>query len=72
MQRLADAGDIAMAEDRPDTAEDRGLLAVDHGHLLGQKPRDGLRHRQANGLAHRAPPAILVLAFLERGTLPRH
>ena len=33
IERLADAGDIAMAEDRQDAAEDRHVLAVDLGHL---------------------------------------
>ena len=60
MQRLADTGDIAMAENGEDTAEDRGLLTVNHGHLLGQKPRDGLRHGQANGL-------VAHCFLLERG-----
>ena len=31
--------------------EDRQLLAVDHGHLLRQKPHQRLRHRQAHRLA---------------------
>ena len=34
IERFADARDVAMAEDRPDAAEDRHLLAVDDGHLL--------------------------------------
>ncbi len=33
LERLADAGDVAMAEDRPDAAEDRHAFAIDLGHL---------------------------------------
>jgi hypothetical protein len=43
IERLAQPGDIAMAEDRPDAAEDRHLLAVDHGHLP--------RHERASACA---------------------
>ena len=39
IERLADARDIAMAEDRPDAGEDRQLLAVDLGHLAGEEAR---------------------------------
>ena len=53
VERLADAGDIAMAEDRPDAAEDRQLLAVDHGHLPRHEAGQRLRHRQADGFCHR-------------------
>ncbi len=56
IERLADAGDVAVTEDRPDATEDRHLFAVDDRHLYFQKMRDGLRHRQPYRLAHRVLP----------------
>jgi hypothetical protein len=53
VERLADAGDVAVAEDRPHAAEDRHHLAVDHGHLPCEVARQRLRHGQADGLGHR-------------------
>src|SRR5262249_27059673 len=67
VERLADAGDVAMTEDRPDAAEDLHLLAVDHGHLLFEEMRDRLRHRQSDRLAHRAPPK----SFASSGSPPQ-
>ena len=47
VQRLADAGDVAVAEDAEDAAEERLLAAVARRALLRQKPHHRLRHRQA-------------------------
>src|SRR6185436_19071547 len=51
-QRLADAGDVAMAEDREHAAEERLLDAVEAGVLLRQALDQRLRHGQASGLGH--------------------
>ena len=68
IERLADAGDIAMAEDRPDAAEQRQRLAVDLGLLARKEPRQRLRHRQANGLGHdRFLPLPLCRLLAARG-----
>ena len=52
IERLAHAGDVAMAENRPDAGKDRQLFAVDHGHLPRQEARHRLRHRQSYGFCH--------------------
>jgi hypothetical protein len=53
VQRLADAGDIASAEDHQ-AAEDRQLLAFDLGHLRQLITRQRLRHGEADGFCHGA------------------
>ncbi len=52
VQRLADAGDVAVTEDRPHAAEQRNLASVADGSLRGEKADQRLRHRQADR-AHR-------------------
>ena len=44
IQRLADAGDVAVAEDRPHAAEQRDLASVADRSLRGEKPDERLRH----------------------------
>ena len=43
------AGDVAVAEDRPDAGEKRHLLAVDLRHLPRKITRQCLRHSQSDG-----------------------
>ena len=53
VQRLADAGDVAVAEDRPD-ALDEALALL--GHLHAQPAHHRLRRGQPDRSAHRFPP----------------
>ena len=50
LQRLAEAGDVAVPEDREDAGEERHFPAIDHGPLGGQIAHQGLRHGQPDGL----------------------
>ena len=55
-QRLREAGDVAVAEDREHAGEERNALAVQDGVLTAQIADQGLRHRQAYGIScHRSP-----------------
>jgi hypothetical protein len=49
IERLAQAGDVAMAENAEAAAAQAHFLAVDLDELVGQVPDDGLRCRQPNG-----------------------
>ena len=55
IERFADARHVAVAEDRPAPGDDRQRLAIDHRHLLRQKPHQRLRHCQAHRLADHDP-----------------
>ena len=55
LQRFAEAGHVAVPEDREDAGEERHLVALDHGALRQQPADERLRHGQADGL-HRRPP----------------
>ena len=56
LQRLRETGHVAVAEDREHTGEERNLLPVDDGVLAAKIADQGLRHRQAYGIAwHRRP-----------------
>jgi hypothetical protein len=46
IQRFADAGHVAVTEDRPDAGEERHLASVDHGTLCGEIADERLRHRE--------------------------
>ena len=48
VQGLAQAGDVAMAEDRENTGEQRDFLAVDLGVLRHEKAHQRLGHGQAD------------------------
>jgi hypothetical protein len=48
MERLANSGDIAMAEDAEHTGEKRLAQAITLAVLDAQKPHERLRHRQSN------------------------
>jgi hypothetical protein len=50
IERLAQAGDVAMAENAEAAAAQAHFLAVDFDELVGQVADDGLRCRQPNGL----------------------
>ena len=50
VQRFAEAGDIAMAEDREAAAAQACLLTVDFDELIGKVPDDGLRRCEADGV----------------------
>ena len=52
IQRLAEAGDIAMPEDRPDPGEDRQLLPVDHRLLRCHRGDERLRHGEPDRRHH--------------------
>ena len=56
LQRLGEAGDVAVAEDGEDAREERHDVAVDLGLLGDQVAHQGLRHGQADRL-HRFLPA---------------
>ena len=57
-ERLGEAGDVAVAEDREHAGEERHALAVDLGELLRQLAHQRLRHGQADRcLDHRSPPS---------------
>jgi hypothetical protein len=56
-QGLADPRHIAVTEDRPDSGEERQLLAIDDGHLAGEEFHQRLRRGEADGLGHRISPA---------------
>ena len=45
LQRLPDAGDVAVAEDPEYAAEQRLLASVARRFLLGEKSHERLRHR---------------------------
>jgi hypothetical protein len=51
-QGLSDAGDVPVAEDAEDTAEERLFDAVEAGELLGQELDDRLSHGQAPSGGH--------------------
>ena len=53
LERLAQAGDVAMAEDGEHAGEQRRVLAIDYGALGDQVLDQGLGHGETNGL-HRA------------------
>ncbi len=46
-ERLAQAGNVAMAEDRPDAGEEALAGAVDLDMLRDEVTHQGLRHRQS-------------------------
>ena len=50
VEREAEAGDVAVAEDREHTREERRLATVDHRPLGDQEADDRLRGRQSDGL----------------------
>ncbi len=50
LQRLAEAGHVAVAEDREDAGKKRHFLAIDDGPLGSQVTDQGLRHGQADSL----------------------
>ena len=56
LQRLAEAGDVAMAEDGENAGEERHLAPVDDGLLGSQVADQGLRHGQPDGLHVMTPP----------------
>ena len=58
VERLAEAGDVAVAEDREDTRKQGRLGAVDNGALRDEILHQGLGHGQAYGL-HLVPPCRL-------------
>ena len=58
VQRLADAGDVAVAEDRP-YALDEALAVL--GHLHAEPPHHRLRCGQADRPAHLAPSKCLLV-----------
>src|SRR5579864_7790779 len=58
VERLAEPGDIAVAEDRPDSCEQGLLLAVGLDALRTEIASQGLRHRQPDR-SHRALPLRL-------------
>ncbi len=49
LERLPQAGDVAMAEDPPDPGDEAGLPSVALHELLGHEPDDRLADRQPNG-----------------------
>ena len=61
MQRLAQAGDVAVSEDRPDTGEQGNAGAVDVGVLGAQIAHHGLCGRQTYGFHGE------VILWLKRG-----
>ena len=48
LQRLTDAGDVAVPEDPEHAAEERLLVSVARGPLLREESHERLRHRQPN------------------------
>ena len=69
LERLAEAGDVAMAEDREHAAEQRRLLAFEHGALGAQPLHQRLGHRQPDRLHRNASPqpSLLRRANIARG-----
>ena len=63
IQRLAHARDVAVAEDRPDAAEQRHLAPVVHRALRGEVADQRLRHRQ--------PGFVLIGCSLPCARAPR-
>ena len=53
LERLAEAGNVAVAEDSPDARDEPLLASVALDVLLGEEPDDGLTHGQSDG-AHRS------------------
>ena len=78
-QGLADAGDIAMAEDGEDAGEERQGLAVDLGRLRGEIAQQGLGHghqrhdvtRSASAVPRRRLRSSRVLRALRQISISR-
>ena len=60
LQRLAEAGDVAVAEDREHAGEQRHLAPVDLGALGDQLAHQRLRHGEADGLHCSLPSGALL------------
>ena len=67
LERLAEAGDVAVAEDREHAAEQRRVGAIQHRALRAQPPDQGLRHRQPDRLHGLASP----MSLLDRANIAR-
>src|SRR5439155_2111163 len=66
VERFAQPGDIAVAEDRPHTCEERHFTPLEEGALRGEVADERLRHREPD-LAHQgALPAALKPPFAAR------
>jgi hypothetical protein len=59
VQRLAEAGDVAVPEDRPDAGEQGRFGATQRGALGGEMTDDGLGRGQAQGAHGPRSPTIL-------------
>ncbi len=49
LERLREAGDVAVPEDREDPRKEGNFLAIHHGELVAQVAHQRLSHRQADG-----------------------
>ena len=59
-QGLADAGDVAVAEDAEAAGEQALLPAVALAVLVGQELDQGLGHGQPSGAGHQLPPGPVM------------